>query len=131
MASGEIKIIDLGLSSGTFRYQSLKQLHEKTLDADSDLFALGNILYELIHGKKLFPASHEVELYIQMREFRAGPENFSALLPDQVRKILGRSLNQQAVDKYQKVSEFLEDLKGLSQAANFSPWLQEFVHESR
>lgn len=129
--AGAIKIIDLGLSSGTFRYQSLKQLHEKSLEPGSDLFALGNILYELIHGKKLFPAGHEVELYMQMREFRARPEDFSTELPAPIRKVLVRSLNQQATDKYQRVSEVLADLAGFTLPENYGPWLQEFTHESR
>lgn len=128
---GHLKIIDLGLSSGTFRYQSLKTLHEKTLDPFSDIFALGNILYELIHGEKLFSAQNEVELYIAMREFRARPEDFARPLPATIRKVLRRSLDQQAPDKYQKVDEFLADLANISLPKCLGPWHQEFIHESR
>lgn len=73
---GEIKITDFGIARLTFEpnltmdgqvfgtpsYMSPEQIHGREIDARSDIFSLGSVLYEMVSGKKAFPGDSVVAI---------------------------------------------------------------------
>lgn len=102
---GRVKILDLGLSGVTFRYMPLERLHDKKVTPYSDIYALGQILYELIHGKRLFEKATRVETYVKMRELRIEESLFREDCPPALKKILLRCLKQDAEDRFQSAAD--------------------------
>jgi serine/threonine protein kinase len=59
-AAGRATHTKTGLIRGKSSYMSPEQLHEKTLDGRSDIFALGIVFYELATGTRLFQRDTEI-----------------------------------------------------------------------
>jgi len=84
---GEVKIIDFGVAkarhkivqttAGTIRgkliYMSPEQVRAQPLDARSDLFSLGLVLYKMLVGRNPFEAASEVEVVARLRRCHIDP----------------------------------------------------------
>lgn len=121
---GSVRIIDLGLVGGTFSYLPLERLHEKIKSEFTDVFAIGHILYELLHGRKFFTSQREVEIYFEMRDKAVGPNSFDSALPMAVKEILGRCLNQTHPMRYSRIEPLREDLKECVASHPWDVWFQ-------
>lgn len=107
----EVKIIDLGLKGGTFDYIPIERLHDKIIGPYSDIYAIGHILFELLHGRALLKAKKELEAYFEMRDLVISEKIFSPDLPEALKKILGKSLKQDSKIRYASVREMRENLE--------------------
>ena len=98
---GKIKVTDFGIakvlaalgnatthSVGTLQYMSPEQIDAAPIDARSDLYALGLVLYELLTGRPPFESSSPREL-LNMQCTKAAPA-----LPESVRRALPRGIEQ-------------------------------------
>jgi eukaryotic-like serine/threonine-protein kinase len=123
--SGEAKLIDLGLSwdlgaqkinpqfSGTFLYSSPEQLGliDQPIDARSDLYALGVVLFEMATGKKPFNSNNLgdfIERHLATRPPMAHEVN--AKVSQSLSEVLIRLLAPDPDDRQQSASELLQDL---------------------
>jgi serine/threonine-protein kinase len=80
MRPGSMILTQQGMVFGTPEFMSPEQAHGKTLDARSDIYSLGIILYELLTGKLPFDAKQPIE-YIQLHA-DAPPIPLSKRRPD-------------------------------------------------
>jgi len=131
---GQVKILDLGLSGITFRYMPLERLHDKKVTPYSDIYALGQILYELIHGKRLFEKATRAETYVAMRELRIEESLFRDECPPALKKILLRCLKQDAEDRFQSAADlegalrdFLQSYDPQINKANIAGLIRKFL----
>jgi serine/threonine protein kinase len=60
----KMEVTDKGLIFGTPHYMSPEQGHGKEIDARSDLYALGVMLYEMLTGKKPFDADNHMAILV-------------------------------------------------------------------
>lgn len=119
---GEIKLIDLGLKGGTFDYMPLERLHDRIITPFTDIYAVGHLLYEMLHGKRLFKGKTKLEAYFEMREIKITEQLFEDRIPSEIKRILVKCLNQESNAHYQTVKELKTDLEEiLNQAAIASP----------
>jgi serine/threonine protein kinase len=101
LADGTIKVTDFGIakvlaalgnatthSVGTLQYMSPEQIDAAPIDARSDLYSLGLVLYELLTGRPPFESSSPREL-LNMQCTKAPPA-----LPDSVRRALPRGIER-------------------------------------
>ncbi|MCP5468415.1 MAG: serine/threonine protein kinase [Deltaproteobacteria bacterium] len=123
---GEVKVTDFGIAKaanrttetqtnilkGKFAYMSPEQALGRPLDARSDQFAWGIVLYELLFNKKLFSADNDIKILNQIRrgEVNLAPEDCKKLLPG-VEKILRKVLAKKPEDRYENANELSHDLE--------------------
>lgn len=91
-------LTDAGAIAGTVAYMSPEQARGETLDARTDIFSLGAVLYEMATGKT---ASHG--------ETRAVPEKLSP--------IIGKALERDRSRRYASAAEMAADLRAVKPAA--------------
>lgn len=124
---GEVKVIDFGIAKaagkatktqagilkGKFGYMSPEQIRGLPLDGRSDIFALGVCLYELLTGERLFVGDSDFSVLEKVRKVEVlPPSHFNRKIPDQLEKIVMKSLAKDVDDRYQHASELAEDLRG-------------------
>jgi serine/threonine protein kinase len=99
---------------GTIAYMSPEQARGEPLDARTDLFSLGAVLYEMAAGKPAFDGSTSAVIFSAI--LTATPAGLSWIRPDvpsQLESIIGRALEKDRERRYQKACEMKADLKTL------------------
>jgi serine/threonine-protein kinase len=125
---GEVKLADFGIAKavgrreksatgiikGKFAYMSPEQSIGSALDARSDLFSVGTLLYILTTGKKPFEAPTDLEVLMQVR--RARFEKPSAFLKEfnlEVERFIGRALRADRARRWQSAEQMADRLDGI------------------
>ena len=103
-----------GMVLGTAHYMSPEQARGLEVDARTDIWSLGCVVYEMIAGKQPFcgPTTIDVMSGILNRE----PEPLLPHLPEGPReldRVVSRALRKDREERYQTVKDFLIDLKDL------------------
>jgi serine/threonine-protein kinase len=122
---GKVRLTDFGLAaaaedlsgaevlSGTPAYQAPEQLRGEAVSVQSDLFALGLVLYEVFTGKRAFPATTREELaraYDSASPDR--PSSWVAGLSPEVERAVLRCLERDPKDRPRSAYEVLAGLPG-------------------
>ena len=103
-----------GVAMGTAGYMSPEQIRGEKLDARSDLFSFGLVLYEMATGKRAFKGDTGPEL--QKATLTQMPSPARALnprVPAKLAKIVHRTLEKNCEARYQSASELRADLQNL------------------
>ena len=102
-----------GAIAGTAAYMSPEQAQGKSVDARSDVFSLGAVLYELISGQRAFRGDTSAE--VMSAVLRDKPRSLGA---SQLARIVDRCLEKDASRRYQTMAEVRA---ALEDAARVSP----------
>ena len=128
-------IMDFGISAsvdehtsgaivGTLEYMSPEQGTGKTVDARSDMYAFGVILYEMLTGPRPRPPTGP-ERVAQMRQrFEAGLPPIRTLdeaIPEPLAQVITRCLERDPSARYQTTEEMCEALAALDDAGELIP----------
>jgi serine/threonine protein kinase len=109
-----------GAIVGTISYMSPEQAEGKPVDARSDIFSFGAVLYEMATGTKAFRGSSKLStLSAILRENPKPPSEVAAGVPRDLDKIVARCLRKDPARRYQTMTDLklaLEDLKEDSQS---------------
>jgi eukaryotic-like serine/threonine-protein kinase len=102
-----------GTVFGTPRYMSPEQATGGTLDARSDLYSLGVILYQMLAGRA--PFIDDDALVVMARHVREQPPSFSAVapelnLPARIEALVRRALSKRVEERPQSAAEFITEL---------------------
>jgi len=111
---GATRLTAEGFTPGTVSYMSPEQTRGETVDARSDLFSLGAVLYEALTGRRAFAGDRpEATLYaIQHHE----PEPPSALrsgIPLELERIVLKSMKKDPAHRYQHAEDLAADLSAM------------------
>ena len=99
---------------GTPLYLSPEQATGKKVDARSDLFALGAVLYECIAGQSAFAGSSVIEIGAQVIHITPKlPSKLNPAVPPALDKITMRALEKKIEARYQTADELIKDLQAL------------------
>jgi eukaryotic-like serine/threonine-protein kinase len=99
---------------GTVGYMSPEQALGKGLDARTDLFALGVILFEMATGRAPFAAETPAAAFDQLLNRRPpSPLTLNPALPSMLSTVIDKALEKDPEHRYQSASEFLEALKAV------------------
>jgi serine/threonine-protein kinase len=110
------------MTVGTVGYMSPEQALGKTLDARSDLFALGVMLFEMATGTAPFVGETPAAIFDHL--LNRHPLSASALnpeLPARLAAIIDRTLEKDPGRRYRSANAFLDDLRGADPSTARSP----------
>lgn len=97
---------------GTPMYLSPEQATGKKVDARSDLFALGVVLYECITGHAAFGGSSVFDIGAQVIHATPPlPSTINNRIPRELNRITMKAIEKKVEDRYQSADELIEDLK--------------------
>jgi serine/threonine-protein kinase len=127
-ANGDIKVMDFGIARaladvsatmtqtqaviGTAQYLSPEQARGETVDARSDLYSAGCLLFELMTSRPPFIADSPVAVaYQHVREAPPPPSAFNPRIPETVDRIVLHALAKDREARYQTANDFRADLE--------------------
>ena len=103
-----------GMAMGTVAYMSPEQARGEKLDARTDVFSFGAVLYEMATGRQPFAGGSGAEtLTAILRDRPVPPLQLNPQLPSRLEEIIHRSLEKERGLRYQHASEIRTDLKRL------------------
>ena len=147
--AGEVKVLDFGLAKllnnehhvgvdqdaqmllatrthsdvivGTPLYLSPEQAMGQPVDARSDIFALGALLYECITGRPAFLGLGVVDIAAKvMRDDPPTPSSLNPRVPAELDRITVKALKKRPEERYQTASQLLADLREVRSGLNDS-----------
>jgi eukaryotic-like serine/threonine-protein kinase len=99
---------------GTPLYLSPEQAMGAAVDARSDLFALGALLYESLTGKAAFSGGSVIEIGAQIIHVHPpAPSSINPRVPAELDRITLKALEKKAAARYQTAAELLGDLRAV------------------
>jgi serine/threonine protein kinase/Tol biopolymer transport system component len=108
-----------GLAMGTVAYMSAEQARGEKLDARSDIFSFGAVLYEMATGKSAFPGkSSALILRAILDETPAPPTTLDRSLPFELDLIIEKALEKERELRYQSSADLRADLERLKRASS-------------
>ena len=110
----EARLTKAGMTLGTVHYMSPEQLLGQDVDARSDLFSLGVVLYELLTGKLPFEGSSMIAVSDAILHREPLPASAVAHVPREVDRVLARLLAKKREERYRSADEVIRDLSGLT-----------------
>jgi TonB family protein len=123
---GDIKLCDFGIVKavakasktqmgalkGKLQYMSPEQAWGRVVDARSDIFSLGAVLFEMLTGRRLFAGESEISVLESVRDCRIeSPRSVNPAIPESVDKVVMRALAGEPDDRYQTAGEMQKELE--------------------
>lgn len=105
---------EAGIAVGTYPYMSPEQALGRTVDARSDLFSLGAVLYEMATGRRPFRGSTAVEVVGKILHQAPDPVDSDASSGrDSLARVIWKCLEKEVDRRYQTARDLLADLRNL------------------
>ena len=112
--SGDDSLTNPGVALGTVAYMSPEQARGEELDARSDLFSFGTVLYEMARRQQPFTGNTAVDVVVAiLTQPPKAPRKLDAELPAELERIILTALEKDRDLRYQSASELRADLKRL------------------
>jgi len=133
--AGEKPVTEKGTIMGTVAYMSPEQAESRTVDARSDIFSFGSMLYEMLTGRRAFQGDGKISTLSAILSKEPAP--LSVEVPRDLEKIVARCLRKNPDRRFQHMEDLkvaLEELKeesdsgrptsGVSQQVCGGVWLR-------
>ncbi|HVT19496.1 MAG TPA: AAA family ATPase, partial [Thermoanaerobaculia bacterium] len=116
--AGATTLTRAGSLLGTPAYMSPEQAFDDEVDARTDLWSLGAVIYEMAAGRRPFRGEREQAVLYSL--LHADPEPLARLRPEappELERIVGRLLMKDPAQRYQSAAEVIDDLQALARSA--------------
>jgi TolB-like protein/Flp pilus assembly protein TadD len=114
-----------GMIIGTAFYMSPEQARGLRVDARSDVFSLGAVLYEMAARKLPFSGATIADVIASILKSEPPPlSEIVGNLPPEFERIVTKALTKKRSERYQTMKDFAEDLKQIRQRLEFETELQ-------
>jgi len=122
---GDIKLCDFGIVKavtkasktqmgalkGKLQYMSPEQAWGRPVDARSDIFSLGSLLFEMLTGRRLFSGESEMSVLDAVREGRVqAPRDLDPRLPLEVNALVLKALARDPADRFQSAADMQREI---------------------
>ncbi len=110
-AASQVETTDPGVVKGKFGYLSPEAANGHPVDARTDIFAVGILLWEMLVGKRLFLGRTDLETLKQVQSGRFRPvTDYRSDVPHQLNEIIERALATDPTRRYQDTHGLAQDL---------------------
>jgi serine/threonine protein kinase/tetratricopeptide (TPR) repeat protein len=149
-ARGQAKVLDFGLAKvvdptlgnnteamtasllsqpgavlGTIPYMSPEQVRGEVLDARTDIFSLGVVLYEMVCGVQPFLSESSAGIISSILNAHPPPlARYSREVPAELERIVSKAIAKKRDERYQTSRDLLIDLRNLKQQTEFEQQLE-------
>jgi len=111
-APGDTPITAQGVLVGTLQYMAPEQLEARAVDARTDIFALGALLYEMTTGERAFPGDSQASIIASILNRQPpAPSTRQPLSPPAVDHIVWRALAKDPDDRWQTARDVYLELR--------------------
>jgi tetratricopeptide (TPR) repeat protein len=100
-----------GITAGTAGYMSPEQVRSEQLDARTDLFSFGMVLYEMAAGRRAFTGESAAEIHDAILHQAAVPAHeLNSAVPRSLDAVITKALEKDREKRYQSAAEMKDDL---------------------
>ena len=114
-----------GMIIGTANYMSPEQAKGKVVDARTDIFSFGVVLYEMISGGLPFEGETALEMIGAI--LHKEPKPLNANVPTEIAKIISKCLRKDRDERYQTIKDVLIDVQDVKQDLEFQDKLERSI----
>jgi len=133
---GDVKLCDFGIAKavskagqtqmgalkGKLQYMSPEQAWGRAVDARSDIFSLGTVLFEMLTGERLFSGESEMSVLESVRQgLTRSPRQVDPSIPADVDEIVTRALSQEISNRFQSAAEMCQRLEAVLHGLSPTP----------
>src|SRR5712664_1139805 len=112
-------VTEQGTIVGTFQYMSPEQVEGKEVDARSDIFSFGSVLYEMVTGRRAFPGKSQLSVASAVMEKDPEPiGTLQPLTPPALDRAIRCCLAKDPEDRWQTARDLLLELKWIAEAGS-------------
>jgi eukaryotic-like serine/threonine-protein kinase len=114
-----------GSTVGTLAYMSPEQARGHVLDARSDLFSLGVVMYEMATRRVPFTGTTSALIFVQLLEHAPEPvRNWNESIPKELERVILRLMMKDKRERFQSGKELQEALERIEERKNKGGWLK-------
>jgi len=119
MTMEQAKLTSEGMLVGTFQYMAPEQLEGKEADARADIFALGELVYEMTTGKPAFSGKSRANLIAAILTTEPPPiESLQPMTPVPLSRIVKKCLAKDPDERWQSASDLAAELKWIAEGGS-------------
>ena len=109
-----------GVVMGTVGYMSPEQARGQTVDARSDIFNLGTVIYEIVAGQSPFVGGTPSDVFAAI--LKSEPVSLSLLVPSTppaLVSVVNKALEKEREERYQDINDLLVELRSIKEDLDF------------
>lgn len=141
---GNVKVTDFGIAKaansatitntnkvmGSAHYFSPEQAKGAFVDARTDIYSLGIVLYEMVTGRVPYDAESPVSVALKhLQEEVVPPKQINNNLPEGLNNLILKSMQKDAISRYQNVKDMLLDLQRIKNNSEYKVEIGNFSDE--
>jgi serine/threonine protein kinase len=124
MTQEHSKLTSAGMIVGTFQYMAPEQLEGKPADARTDIFAFGEVLYEMATGKPAFSGASRASLIAAILTNEPPPiTQLQPLTPVTLERVVKKCLAKDPDDRWQSAADLASELQWMSDGSATSQFV--------
>jgi len=119
MTAEQAKLTVEGTIVGTFQYMAPEQLEGKEADARADIFALGEVIYEMATGKPAFAGKSRASLIAAILTSEPQPMTaLHAMTPPALERVVKKCLAKDPDERWQSASDLAAELHWIAESGS-------------